>query len=187
MATIDLDRHLAAIQQGDADAFARWLAGAEQPLRRSLRAFATEVDGEAVLQETLLRVWQVAPRCTPDDKPNGLLRLGLRIARNLAIDHLRRHRACHVELTEGDAPAVEPTLPDDELRAAIARCRDQLPDRPSAALAARIDNRAADPDRTLAERLGMKLNTFLQNITRARRLLADCLRRNGIELDPEAS
>ena len=39
----------------------------------------------------------------------------------------------------------------------------------------------------LAERVGMKLNTFLQNVTRARRLLADCLRRLGVELDEEIS
>ena len=44
-----------------------------------------------------------------------------------------------------------------------------------------------DPDRSLAERVGMKLNTFLQNVTRARRLLADCLRRRGVDLDLELS
>jgi RNA polymerase sigma-70 factor (ECF subfamily) len=31
-------------------------------------------------------------------------------------------------------------------------------------------------------RLGMKLNTFLQNFTRARKLLADCLRSRGVDL-----
>jgi hypothetical protein len=31
----------------------------------------------------------------------------------------------------------------------------------------------------------MRLNTFLQNIVRARRLLADCLRRRGIDLAVE--
>ena len=34
----------------------------------------------------------------------------------------------------------------------------------------------------LAERVGMRPNTFLQNITRARRLIAECLRRRGIDL-----
>ena len=54
----DLDIHLTAIAAGDATAFAAWLAGAELPLRRRLRPFASSVDTEAVLQEALLRVWQ---------------------------------------------------------------------------------------------------------------------------------
>src|SRR5690606_14601871 len=73
---IDLDVHLAAIVAGDTRAFGRWLAGAEAPVRDSLRSFARVVDVEAVLQEALLRVWQVAPRFEPDGRPNGLLRLG---------------------------------------------------------------------------------------------------------------
>lgn len=41
----------------------------------------------------------------------------------------------------------------------------------------------ADP--TLATQVGMKLNTFLQNVTRARKLLAQCLKKRGIDLDAE--
>ena len=68
-------------ERGDADAFARWMAGVEHPLRAGLRRFAGQVDAEAVLQETLLRIWQVAPRFVPDGRPDGLVRLGHRIAR----------------------------------------------------------------------------------------------------------
>ena len=89
---IDLDAHLPAIQAGDADAFGRWLAGAEPGLRESLRSFAASVDTEAVLQESLLRTWQVAPRVVSDGKPNTLLRLAVRIARNLAVSERRRLR-----------------------------------------------------------------------------------------------
>jgi len=71
---LDLDAHLAAIATGDADAFGRWVAGAEAPLRGALRSFAARVDTEAILQEALLRVWQVAPRVALDGKPNALLR-----------------------------------------------------------------------------------------------------------------
>jgi hypothetical protein len=39
----------------------------------------------------------------------------------------------------------------------------------------------------LAERVRMRPNTFLQNVTRARRLLADCLRRRGVDLALELS
>ncbi len=183
----DTDRELEAIAAGDADAFARWLARTEQPLRRSLRGFAVVVDTEAVLQEALLRVWQVAPQCTPDGHPHGLLRLGLRIARNLAISAARRHRLAPVPVGDDlPDPAVdgEPP-PDDAVRRAIALCRDKLPAQPKAAIAARLDDAGLHPDRDLAAALGMRLNTFLQNVTRARALLAECLRRAGIELGPD--
>jgi RNA polymerase sigma-70 factor (ECF subfamily) len=94
---LDLDLYLAAIGAGDPEAFARWVAGAEPSLRATLRPMAAHVDAEAVLQEALLRVWQVAPRCQPDGRPNSLLRLGARIARNLAIDELRHNRATAID------------------------------------------------------------------------------------------
>jgi RNA polymerase sigma-70 factor (ECF subfamily) len=182
----DLDRELAAIAAGDVDAFARWVAAAEPILRRSLRSFAAAVDGEAVVQETLLRVWQVAPRCVPDGKANGLLRLGLSAARNLAISELRRVRVAQTAIAEmemqSDRDVAAWAAPDPLLRQAIAECRRKLPAQPGKALAARIDGEGGVPDGVLAERLGMKLNTFLQNITRARKLLAECLRRVGVEI-----
>lgn len=173
-----------AIASGDVDAFARWLAGAEPALRAGLRRFAAQVDVEAVLQESLLRVWQVAPRFVSDGKPEGLLRLGHRIARNLAISEMRKsgREAAGVE---GEEPAVDPSAPDPKLREVIARCKDKLPDKPAQALAARLESAGADPDLVLAERLGMKKNTFLQNFTRARALMAECLRKNGVDLEAE--
>lgn len=149
----------------------------------SLSRFAAAVDTEAVLQEALLRVWQVAPRFVDDGKPDGLLRLGVRIARNVAVSEIRRHsgrRARDEELADPEVPPPAP--PDPLLRAAILECRDRLPERPRAALTARLESHGARADATLAEALSMKTNTFLQNITRARKLLAECLREKGIEL-----
>ncbi len=180
----DLDHHLVSIVAGDATAFGAWLAGAEPEVRRSLRSFAATVDVEAVLQESLLRVWQVAPRFVPDGKPNGLLRLGVRIARNLAISEVRRTRAVLVDDLETTI-AVSPAPPDPHLRAAIIDCRDQLPARPRAALDARLASAGANDDRELATTLGMQLNTFLQNFSRARKLLADCLGKRGVAIDEE--
>jgi DNA-directed RNA polymerase specialized sigma24 family protein len=183
---LDLDAHLAAIQAGDPDAFARWVAGAEPIVRRGLRPFAAAVDTEAVLQETLLRVWQVAPRLEPDGRPNGLLRLAGRIARNLAISERRHQRADATDPTEidlGSAPAVSPL--DPFLRQALEECRGELPEKPARALEARLGAGGLEPDEVLAARLAMRPNTFLQNFTRARRLLAACLERHGIDLDAE--
>ncbi|HKP57387.1 MAG TPA: hypothetical protein VJV78_11735 [Polyangiales bacterium] len=175
---------LPLIAAGDPDAFGRWIARAERPLRASLRSFAARVDTEAVVQETLLRTWQVAPRLVPDGKPNPLLRVSLRIARNLAIDAVRRARAIAV----GD-DAIDESLAfatfhevDPMLRDAIQHCREKLPAKPARALDARVQSAGAEPDAVLAQRLGMKLNTFLQNFTRARRLLADCLRSRGVDI-----
>lgn len=188
----DLDQHLAAIVAGDPDAFGRWVAGAESRLRASLRPFAEKVDAEAVLQEALLRIWQVAPRVAPDGKPDSLLRLAIRVARNLAVDELRRARLDPTEaatlerLLQADAPlAAASSPPDPLLRRAIEECRDRLPGKPAEALAARLAAGGAEPDETLAARLGMKKNTFLQNFTRARKLLADCLERRGVRLELE--
>jgi RNA polymerase sigma-70 factor (ECF subfamily) len=179
----DLDEHLSAIQGSDADAFGRWVAAAETTVRLTLRSFATQVDTEAVVQETLLRVWQVAPRFVPDGRPNGLLRLAIRIARNLATSESRRHPGHHPDpVAEGD---IAPVVVDPHLRRAIEDCRAQLPAKPAQVLAVRLAAGGSEPDEELARRLAMRLNTFLQNFTRARRLLAECLRRHGVDLDLE--
>jgi RNA polymerase sigma-70 factor (ECF subfamily) len=187
----DHDVHLEAIRSGDADAFGRWVAGTEASIRASVGSFAAFVDTEAVVQESLLRVWQVAPRFEHDGRPNGLVRLAIRIARNLAISERRRVRADLVGddaiderlfLAEAAAPVA---ASDPLLRRLIDECRSQLPDKPMQALLARLGAAGAEPDELLAERLAMRLNTFLQNFTRARKLLADCLRGRGVNLEDE--
>ena len=185
----DLDAHLALIRSGDADAFGRWLAGAEATIRDSLRSFAAVVDVEAVLQEALLRTWQIAPRLEPDGKPNALLRVGIRIARNLAVSERRRMRGAAadddaLDRALADDPLHEPSPAhsDPALRRAIAECAGALPEQPARALHARLENAGAAPDDELGARLGMRKNTFLQNFGRARKLLAECLRRRGIDL-----
>lgn len=187
----DLDTELAAIVAGDPDAFGRWVAGVEHELRKSLRATAALVDTEAIIQESLLRVWQVAPRFKHDGRPNGLLRLAVTIARNLIASELRRTRPdLGKEDTIERALAAELRLdaasaPDPFLRQAIEECRAKLPGKPAQALLQRLLNGGAESDETLAERLGMRLNTFLQNFTRARKLLAECLKAKRINLEAE--
>jgi DNA-directed RNA polymerase specialized sigma24 family protein len=188
---MDLDVHLTLLAAGDAGAFGRWLAGAEPTLRESLRPFAARVDTEATLQEALLRTWQFAPRHVPDGRPNSLLRVSLRIARNLAIDEARRARVAPMEddALEQALAAAEPAEPrggpDPLLRRIIAECRRLLPGKPAEALSARLSAGGGEPDQALAERLGMRLNTFLQNFGRARKLLAECLQKHKVDLDAE--
>lgn len=181
----DFDIHLPGIVAGEPEAFTRWLAGAERPLRQSLRSFAARLDTEALLQETLLRVWQVAPRVVADGGGNSLLRLGLAIARNLARSGLRRARTDPVaievlERETTDTALLEPALPDPLLRALIEDCARRLPRQPALALQLRLGAAGSEPDESLARRADMKLNTFLQNFGRARRLLAACLSDRGL-------
>ncbi|MCX4240453.1 RNA polymerase sigma factor [Paraliomyxa miuraensis] len=183
----DLDAYLPDIAAGDPDAFGRWVAGAEDRVRGSLMGLAAHVDVEAVLQETLLRTWQVAPRVRPDGRPNALLRLAIRAARNLALSELRKARvrpAVVADLERLPEPSAAMSGPDPLLRRVIAACRERLPGKPAAALLARLQG-PGKADRDLAELVGMKLNTFLQNVTRARKLLGDCLSKRGVDVDLE--
>ena len=137
------------------------------------------------LQESLLRVWNCAEEIAPDGRPNALLRWGIRAARNLAISELRRARADPTEIAALEALAVaafEPALPDPLLRERIERCRASLSRKLAAALAARLDAAGGEPDQVLAARLGMRLNTFLKNVGRARAAMRECLRRLGVEV-----
>jgi len=181
---------LARVQAGEAEAFAQWAASAEPALRVCLRAFAAAVDTEAVLQEALLRVWQVAPRFKPDGRPNALLRFAVTVTKNAAISELRRGRPTREQLDALEQELARetearPYEADPFLRRAIAECRDKLPGKPKVALEQRLANGGTDDDSALATRLGMTLNTFLQNFTRARKLLAECLKKKGIALESE--
>jgi DNA-directed RNA polymerase specialized sigma24 family protein len=178
----DLDSHLPAIVAGDAVAFGRWVAGSELRLRASLASFAARVDVEAVLQESLLRVWQVAPRFVPDGAPDALLRFAVRVARNAAVSELRRLGAAPLPEDEAPVAVAQPELPDPLLREVIRGCREKLPKKPAACLTARLEQGGLERDEVLAERLDMAPNAFLQNITRARKLLAECLERHGVPL-----
>lgn len=183
--TNNLDIYHSAIAQREKWAFAQWMAGTEHRLRQSLARFARDVDTEAVMQETLLRVWQVAPKFEPDGRPDGLLRLAIRIARNLAISELRRqrpHAALPADL-EGEAEAPPDHDAADALREAIEQCFELLPRAPREAMQARLRG-AGSRDEALAESIGMKPNTFFQNIRRARLALLRCLSGRGIRLGP---
>jgi RNA polymerase sigma-70 factor (ECF subfamily) len=179
-----IDRAFDAVRRGDQAAFAAWLRLVELPLRDRLRSFAQAVDVEAVLQEGLLRMWQLAPRVRLEGH-QASLRYAAHLTRNLALmetRHLGRMDRVDAErLAALPELRVEPSPPPDPaLRRLIERCLDALPGRPREALRARIRDGAASPDRELAVALHMKLNTFLQNIVRARRQVADCLERHGV-------
>jgi len=182
---MDLDEYAEAIGAGSEEAFALWLARAERAIRASLRSFAANVDTEAVFQEASLRIWQVARWFVPDHRPNGLLRLAVTIARNLAkTEAVRRGREAPlpddpIEILD---PATLVSPPDPFFVRAIRKCIDKLPPRPRQAIGARLQNRGRLPDQALANNLNMRPNTFLQNVIRARKQLLECLHTAGVEV-----
>jgi DNA-directed RNA polymerase specialized sigma24 family protein len=180
----EIDDAYRRTQEGDQEAFTSWVRLCETPMRKSLRRFARYVDVESVVQEGLLRMWRLAPTKKLEGE-NASLRFALRLVHNLAVSEARRlgnaNQPEFVELTELPAVEVPPDPPaDDWLRQVILGCLEKLPNRPRAALTARLRE---SPDRELASWLGMQLNTFLQNIVRARKLMIDCLKRAGVKLE----
>jgi DNA-directed RNA polymerase specialized sigma24 family protein len=171
---------------GDAEAYGRWMSMVEIPLRRSLQRFARAVDVEAVIQETFLRMWLLAQDSGRKlEGSHASLKFSHRVARNVALEEMRRYRQDRfIELDAlDDMPEgqVQPDCPDPALAQAIAHCLQRLPAKPRSALLARL-NKGYRPDRELAAGLGMRGNAFLQNIVRARRLLRNCLEKQGVRL-----
>jgi DNA-directed RNA polymerase specialized sigma24 family protein len=172
---------------GDRGAFAQWMGIVEIPLRRSLHRFARAVDVEAVVQETLLRMWLVAgdPQRVLEGSQVSL-KYAFAVGRIVALEEMRRYRQDRFvgldvleNLPEG---RINPHPPDPALARKLQDCMERLPRRPREALWARVhDGRL--PDRQLADALRMKANTFFQNIIRARRLLRECLERRGVRLE----
>ncbi len=180
-----IDRAFARARRNDEAGFTEWLRLVELPLRRSLARFARVVDVEAVVQETLLRMLIVARdperELTGD---NASLRFAIGVARNVAHEEIRK--LGHEDLVDPadlEQVEVDPEPPSDHaLRRAILACIERLPSRPRSALRQRLLMGHESPDREIAASLRMRLNTFFQNITRARRLLAECLAGRGIRL-----
>jgi len=76
------------------------------------------------------------------------------------------------------------TEPGDDplLQRALLHCLELLTGAPARAMHARL-RACGESDESLAGGLGMKVNTFRQNVARARRVLTECLRAQGVRLE----
>src|SRR5690606_29543998 len=104
-----------------------------------------------------------------------------------AVDETRRQgRWSRAELDDvlssGEGAHDEP-LPDPLLRELIQECRRALPKKPALVLEARLNDRGGRADRDLAPLLQLTVDAFAQNISRARKLLRECLTRKGVSLE----
>jgi DNA-directed RNA polymerase specialized sigma24 family protein len=170
----------------DAEGFARWMSLVERPLRASLRRFARAVDVEVVMQETFLRMWvALNDRTRTFAGDNATLRFALRVAHLVALEEVRATRHERLVPLEDLDPSREPEVPpepvqDDGLLHAIRDCIERLGGAPKRALLARLHDGHRLGDRVLASLVQMQPNTFLQNIVRARKAVAECLAGKGL-------
>ncbi len=135
------------------------------------------------MQESLLRMWVLAPRLELSGA-NASLRYVHTMARNLALREAERRGRFDVVPPEDleIEPVDEGPATDPALRKRIVECLRALSARPRKALLLRMNDQTAESDRDLADRLGMRLNTFLQNVVRARKAMKRCLESRGISL-----
>ena len=180
----ELDQLWVMACMGDRNAFGDWAGRVERPVRRSLRRFARAIDVEAVMQETLHRMWIVACDAAYTlEGENASLRFARAMAHNLARNMARKHG----RLTFLPPEVLEPNVPDDHaepqadpfLMQHIRDCIAALSGRLRSALGARLE-RGHEHDSVLARSLEMTKNTFLQNVVRARKAVDECLRHKGV-------
>jgi RNA polymerase sigma-70 factor (ECF subfamily) len=189
----DIEALFAVAREGDEQSFGDWMGRVERPIHDSLKRFARVVDLEVVMQETFARMWVLArDPSRPLEGPNASLRFAIRVARNVALEEIRRARlgwmTSFVDLDVPPEPAVFDDPPADPgLARIIESCIEALPKRPREAILARIRMGGIAPDRALAEMMRMTVNTFLQNIVRARALLARCFEKHGVALEEHLS
>jgi DNA-directed RNA polymerase specialized sigma24 family protein len=178
---------LGAIAGRDQEAFGRWLARHDIPMRLALRRLAHLVDVEAIVQETAIVVWQRAPTLVPDGRRGFLWRWAVTVALNRARNEARRNArrgsvGAMPDLDQVTDPHTAGPQPDPLFIARISHCRAQLPEKLARALAARIEDSGQRSDRQLAAALGVTFDAFRQSLARGRKALRQCLSTFGIDL-----
>ena len=181
----EIDELWDQVRLGDERAFGDWMGRVERPIHRMLRPFAPAVDTESVVQETLVRMWHLSQH--PKRKlegDNASLRFAFGMARNLARNLARKYRREHLlptsDSTDDESPVVEDVRPDPFLRWIIEKCLAALVGPLRRALGVRLED-GHRPAPELARSVRMTVNTFHQNVARARKSVAECLRKHGVD------
>jgi DNA-directed RNA polymerase specialized sigma24 family protein len=183
MSNVDLDTLWQAACHRDQRSFGDWMGRVERPIRLSLYHWARLVDVEGIVQEACLRMWVRAgdTGVPPLTGTNASLRFAIVLAKNLARNEARK-RVREEVLPPEDMPdvVVEPDPdPEPRLRSAIRECVEALTGKLSQVMSLRLGNDGSLSDRELAEQIPMKVNTFVQNVVRARKQIDTCLDGKG--------
>jgi RNA polymerase sigma-70 factor, ECF subfamily len=140
--------------------------------RRAVRRFLLDESAvDDVLQDTLITVARSITSFRGDAKLTTWLH---QLARNRAVDHLRRARAVE-PLDEHDASATERLSSLVASRQAVRQLLDELPDHYRTAVLLRDVEHL--PYAEIAARLGVNLNTVKSHVARGRAVLAGLVER----------
>ncbi len=198
--TVDPDRLMVRMQQGDVAAFESLVVAFERPLQRFFIANTNDVHlAEDLAQETLLRVFNKAWNYIPCGRFRGWL---FRIARNLLVDSIRnmsRDALVHsvrvfdgpsevmvVETLEFDGKAPTRSRPEQQAASveSVARIRELILEIPEEqrlvmTLVEQTDMMLSE----IATALEIPLGTCKSRLRLARRRLADLLGQHGMLSD----
>ena len=175
----DLEQWLARVAMGDRAAFSSlYDATSAKLFGVCLRILKNRAGAEDALQETFMKVWRFAGSYTA----NGVSPMTwlITIARNTAVDRLRRHRdtqdvAPLADRLSDPAPSPEASAIARSEAARIAECLDELEtDRARAVRGAYLDGLSYND---LSRALNVPLNTIRTWLRRSLISLRECMSR----------
>ena len=150
-------------------------------LRLAQRLLGDQAEAEDVVQEAMLRLWQIAPEWRAGAaQPSTWL---YRVAVNLATDRLRRRRGVALDsIAEPPypAPAVVERMIRGEREQALARALEQLPERQRVAVVLRHIEGLSNPE--IAGLLDIGVEAVESLTARGKRRLAQLLADRRAEL-----
>lgn len=171
---------------GDADLLAAYAAGEARAARAlmlrltprifglSMRMLGDRAEAEDVTQETMLRLWKIAPKWRDMGAAPGTWTY--RVAANLCTDRLRRRRDAawdpEFDLAD-DRPSEETRLQTEARAEALTAALATLPDRQRLAVVLRHLEGLANPE--IAEILEISVDAVESLTARGKRALAKAL------------
>lgn len=178
---------LARAAQGDAGA-AQALAADLGPrvFAQAFRMLGNRAEAEDVAQDTLLRLWRMAPRWQADGEAS--LRSWCHgVARNLCIDRMRRSHGARSSVPLEDAPTLHDPTPGVEAQlqtrariTALHGALAELPDRQRHAVVLRHIEGMTNPE--IADKLGGTIEATESLIARGKKSLTRLLAGRQAEL-----
>jgi RNA polymerase sigma-70 factor (ECF subfamily) len=172
-----------AVAAGDQGAFSR-LIGRESPklLRFAQGILGNAEEAEDVVQEALIRLWEVAATWTPDARIGTWLHT---VAYNRSVDRLRRRR----DFVDGSAldemadpsPLAQDNLEQGELAQSVRDAVERLPHRQRSAVL--LFHLQELPQSEAARVMGISESAFESLLARARRQMRQWLSAPGGEDD----
>lgn len=166
---------MARYANGDARAAAELLDSLSGRLYAlAIRLLNDGAEAEDVVQETMLRVWKIAPEWRKGEAKVATWAYG--VARNLCLDRLRKRRS--TGLDEAPEQVDESPLPLEGMIAqdraeALRHALERLPERQRTAIVLRHFEEASNPE--IAETIGTSVEAVESLLARGRRKLAALL------------